>query len=233
MTTTVVGVSPAATNSTFNGDANMSTTPVNRPSTDTESIREKITESTGGAPAFRTDSTPEREHFLVRLPSNALDRLSGIAANIGMTVLRIVLAFVYLWFGVLKVIGHSDVFGLVQATVPWFDAHWFVPTLGVIEILLGIGLFLGRARRLVLIGIMGHLIGTFLTFIDAPSWMMHNGNLLLLNMNGEFVLKNLVLITGAFVLLGATKSKVPWLGIRLPFTRQPSADEAPIPRAGA
>ena len=232
MTTTVAGVSPTA-NSTFYGDANMSTTPVNRPSTDAESIREKITEPADRATAFDTVSTPEHEHFLVRLPSNALDRLSGIAANIGMTVLRIVLALVYVWFGVLKLVGHSDVFGLVQVTVPWFDAHWFVPTLGVIEVLLGIGLFVGRFRRLVLIGVMGHLIGTFLTFIDAPSWMMHNGNLLLLNMNGEFVLKNLVLITGAFVLLGATKPKTPWLGIRLPFIRQPSAGEAPIPRAGA
>lgn len=211
----------------------MSTTPVNRPSSDAESIREKITEPAAGPTALHTDSTPEHEHFLVRLPGNAVDRLSGLAANIGLTVLRVVLALVYLWFGVLKVIGHSDVFGLVQATVPWFDAHWFVPTLGVIEILLGLGLLFNRMRRLVLLGVMGHLVGTFLTFIDAPSWMMHNGNLLLLNMNGEFVFKNLVLITGAFVLLGATKAKTPWLGIRLPFHRQPSAGEAPIPRAGA
>lgn len=212
----------------------MSTTqPVNRPSTNAEPIREKITEPAVAAPAFDTDTATERQHFLARLPANAMDWLSGVAANIGMTVLRCVLALVYVWFGLLKVTGKSDVFGLVQATVPWFDAHWFVPALGCIEILLGIGLFVGRARRLVLIGIMGHLAGTFLTFIDAPSWMMHNGNPLLLNMNGEFVLKNLVLITGALVLLGATSTSSSRLGIRLTFRRQPSVGEAPVPRAGA
>jgi uncharacterized membrane protein YphA (DoxX/SURF4 family) len=170
---------------------------------------------------------------LARVPTQALDWVSRVAANVGMTVLRCVLALVYVWFGVLKVTGKSDVFGLVQATIPWFDAHWFVPALGSVEILLGIGLFVGRARRLVLVGIVAHLLGTFLTFIDAPSWMMHNGNPLLLNMNGEFVLKNLVLITAAVVLLGATSSTSSWLGIRLAFRRQPSAGEAPIPRAGA
>ncbi len=212
----------------------MSTTePVNRQSSDAESIREKITEPAVAAPGFDSETTTEHVRLLARLSAHPLDWVSGIAANIGMTVLRCVLALVYVWFGVLKVTGKSDVFGLVQATVPWFDAHWFVPALGVVEILLGVGLFVGRARRLVLIGIMGHLIGTFLTFIDAPSWMMHNSNPLLLNMNGEFVLKNLVLITAALVLLGATTSSSSWLGIRLASHRQPSAGEAPIPRAGA
>lgn len=212
----------------------MSTTePVNRPTTNAESIREKITEPPVTPTAFDTDSAPEHQHLLAGLPAHPVEWLSGVASNIGMTVLRCVLALVYVWFGLLKVTGKSDVFGLVQATVPWFDAHWFVPALGCVEILLGIGLFVGRMRRIVLCGIMGHLIGTFLTFIDAPSWMMHNGNPLLLNMNGEFVLKNLVLITAALVLLGATSSTQSWLGIRLAFHRQPSAGEAPIPRAGA
>jgi uncharacterized membrane protein YphA (DoxX/SURF4 family) len=175
----------------------------------------------------------EQERFLARLSSRPLDWVSGIAANIGLTVLRCVLALVYVWFGLLKITGKSDVFGLVQATLPFLDAHWFMPLLGAIEILLGIGLFVGRARRLVLLGIMGHLIGTFLTFITAPSWMMHNGNPMLLNMDGEFVLKNLVLITAAAVLLGATSTTSSWLGIRPTLRRQPSVGEAPIPRTGA
>jgi putative oxidoreductase len=207
--------------------------PVNRPSTSAESIREKITEPTVTAAPLDSGGAAEHHHFLAGLPAHPVDWLSRVAANYGMTVLRCVLALVYVWFGVLKVAGKSDVFGLVQATIPFFDAHWFVPTLGCVEILLGVGLFVGRARRLVLCGIVGHLVGTFLTFLDAPSWMMHNSNPLLLNMNGEFVLKNLVLITAALVLLGATTSTSSWHGIRLTFHRQPSAGEAPIPRAGA
>jgi uncharacterized membrane protein YkgB len=163
--------------------------------------------------------------LLSRLSSNPLDWLSNVAGKIGLPVLRAVLALVYVWFGLLKVIGHSDVFGLVQVTIPWFDAHWFVPLLGSIELLIAIGLVVPQARRIALCGVVAHLAGTFLTFIDAPSWMMHNGNLLLLNMDGEFVLKNLVLISAAVVLLGTTRtsSSIRLGGIRLNLRRQPSA----------
>lgn len=204
----------------------MSTTQgVNRKSTTTEPSGEKITGSTVTPSEPVADPIPAPEHLLARLPSNPLDWLSGLAGKIGMPLLRVVLALVYVWFGVLKIIGRSDVFGLVQVTIPWFDAHWFVPMLGSIEILIAIGLVVPQARRIALIGVVAHLAGTFLTFIDAPSWMMHNGNLLLLNMDGEFVLKNLVLISGAVVLLGATAttSSIRLGGIRLNLRRQPSA----------
>jgi putative oxidoreductase len=205
----------------------MSTTQgVNRKSTTTEPSGEKITGSSVTPAESGTDPIPAPEQLLSRLSTNnPLDWLSNLAGRIGVPLLRTVLALVYVWFGVLKVIGHSDVYGLVQATVPWFDAHWFMPLLGSIEILIAIGLVVPQLRRLALVGVVGHLAGTFLTFIDAPSWMMHNGNLMLLNMDGEFVLKNLVLISGAVVLLGmtATSSSIRLGGIRLNLRRQPSA----------
>jgi len=204
----------------------MSTTQgVNRKSTTTEPSGEKITGPAVTSSESGTDPIPAPEHLLARLSSNPLDMLSNLAGKIGVPLLRTVLALVYVWFGLLKVIGHSDVFGLVQATIPWFDAHWFVPLLGSIELLIAIGLVIPQARRIALVGVVAHLAGTFLTFIDAPSWMMHNGNLMLLNMDGEFVLKNLVLISAAVVLLGmtATSTSIRLGGIRLSLRRQPSA----------
>jgi putative oxidoreductase len=204
----------------------MSTTQgVNRKSTTTEPSGEKITGSSVTLSETGTDPIPAPEHLLAGLSTNPLDLLSNVAGKIGVPLLRTVLALVYVWFGVLKVTGHSDVYGLVQATIPWFDAHWFMPLLGSIEILIAIGLVVPKARRIALVGVVGHLAGTFLTFIDAPSWMMHSGNLMLLNMDGEFVLKNLVLISGAVVLLGmtATSSSIRLGGIRLNLRRQPSA----------
>jgi putative oxidoreductase len=203
----------------------MSTTQgVNRKSTTTEPSGEKITGPAVTLSESGTDPIPAPEHLLARLSNNPLDLLSNLAGKIGVPLLRTVLALVYVWFGLLKVIGHSDVFGLVQATIPWFDAHWFVPLLGSIELLIAIGLIIPQARRIALVGVVAHLAGTFLTFIDAPSWMMHNGNLLLLNMDGEFVLKNLVLISAAVVLLGMTAtSSIRLGGIRLSLRRQPSA----------
>jgi uncharacterized membrane protein YkgB len=140
--------------------------------------------------------------LLARVGSALLDRPSALALRVGPTLLRFALALVFVWFGAMKVTSTSPVFGLVAATLPWFNPHIIVPLLGVLEVALGIGLMIERARRLVLAGLAMHLTGTFLSFITAPSWMFQHGNMLLLTADGEFVLKNLVLVSGALVLLG-------------------------------
>jgi uncharacterized membrane protein YkgB len=75
-----------------------------------------------------------------------------------------------------------------------------VPVLGGLEAVLGIALLLGRAQRAVLLILSAHLAGTFLTFIMAPRLTMQHGNPLLLTADGEFVVKNLVLISAALLL---------------------------------
>ncbi|PPK66778.1 DoxX family protein [Actinokineospora auranticolor] len=117
------------------------------------------------------------------------------------TALRISLGLVFVWFGVLKVTGESPVAELLGATVPWVDQGFLVPALGWVEVVLGLALLVGKPRKLALVAVALHLTGTFLTFIQAPGQVMTDGNPLLLNTSGEFVLKNLVLITGALVLL--------------------------------
>jgi hypothetical protein len=112
---TVSGVCRGRFHSTIFGDANMSTTQgVNRKSTTTEPSGEKITGSATTSSESGMDPIPAPEHLLARLANNPLDWLSGVAGKLGMPLLRTVLALVYVWFGVLKVIGHSDVYGLVS-----------------------------------------------------------------------------------------------------------------------
>ncbi|MEO6088293.1 MAG: DoxX family protein [Umezawaea sp.] len=115
--------------------------------------------------------------------------------------LRISLGVVFVWFGALKVFGDSPVAELVSATVPWADRGFLVPALGWVEIVLGAALLVGRPIRLALIAVAAHLAGTFLVFVQAPSLVLTDGNPLLLNGNGEFVLKNLVLVCAALALL--------------------------------
>jgi putative oxidoreductase len=53
-----------------------------------------------------------------------------------------------------------------------------------------------------LLVLVGHLAGTFLTFVTATSLMFQDGNPLALTSDGEFVVKNLILISAALVLIG-------------------------------
>jgi uncharacterized membrane protein YphA (DoxX/SURF4 family) len=111
--------------------------------------------------------------------------------------LRVSLAVVFIWFGALKIVGSSPVVELVASTVYWVDPDWFVPALGVIEVLVGVGLALGRALRLVLLVLVFQMAGTFLVFVILPNVAFYSGNPFNLTVEGEFILKNLVLLAAA------------------------------------
>jgi len=137
------------------------------------------------------------------LRTGADRRVLGLLRRVSPWLLRASLALTFIWFGALKVAGTTPVAALVADTIAWvpgIDAGWFVPALGAFEVLLGAALLLGRAPRLVLVTLVGHLTGTFLVLIVQPEVAFQNGNPLLLTTEGEFVVKNLVLISALLML---------------------------------
>ena len=103
----------------------------------------------------------------------------------------------------MKVIDRSPVAELVAATVYWLPAEAFVRFLGVWELVIGVGLILGVAMRVVLLLFLAQMLGTFLVLVMQPGTAFQDGNPLLLTTTGEFVVKNLVLIAAGLV-LGST-----------------------------
>jgi putative oxidoreductase len=120
-------------------------------------------------------------------------------------LLRISLGIVFVWFGALKVAGVSSVGGLVAATVPLLDSAWFVPVLGVVEIVIGVAFATGRLLRVVLPVFAAHMAGTFLVLIALPDVAFQGANPLVLTAVGEFVVKNLVLLTAGLVVASGVK----------------------------
>jgi putative oxidoreductase len=123
-------------------------------------------------------------------------------------LLRISLGVVFVWFGALKVFDATPVYDLVAETVYWVDPSWFVPVLGTVEIFIGVGLIVGKALRTVLAALVLQLAGTFLVFVVRPGVAFEGGNPLQLTVVGEFVVKNLVLLTAALV-VGSTITRKP------------------------
>ena len=137
-----------------------------------------------------------------RLPGAALvDRAVEVNQRVAPMLLRMALAVVFVWFGALKLVGSSPVHDLIAQTLPFVDADVAVPVLGAVEVVLGLALAAGVLPRITLLVLCGHLAGTFLTFVTA-SELMWTSNPLELTADGEFVVKNLVLITAAMVLIG-------------------------------
>ena len=121
----------------------------------------------------------------------------------GIELLRISVAVVFIWFGLLKIVDRSPVYDLVAHTVYWVSPDFFVPFLGVWEVVIGVGLLFRLALRLTLFLFWLQLAGTFLVLVLRPDIAFQRGNPLLLTTEGEFVIKNLVLIAAGLV-IGAT-----------------------------
>jgi putative oxidoreductase len=130
----------------------------------------------------------------------ARDRIDQLLRRFSLPLLRASLGLVFIWFGALKVADVTPARELVAGTIPWLDPDWLVPVLGWFEIAIGAVLMSGYLLGWVCAAMVAHLGGTFLTVVMQPEVMFQHSNPLMLTMEGEFVAKNLVLITAALVI---------------------------------
>ena len=135
-----------------------------------------------------------------------LDRIDrkviGFMSSYAILIIRHSLGMVFVWFGLLKVMGVSPVFDLASHIVYWLPSELFVPLLGIWEMAIGVGLLLGKALRVILSLLFLQLAGTFLVLIILPEAAFQGGNPLFLTTEGEFVIKNLVLIAAGLAVGG-------------------------------
>jgi uncharacterized membrane protein YkgB len=137
-------------------------------------------------------------------------RILHVLRRVSLPLLRISLGVVFVWFGGLKVAGVTPVTELVAGTVYWVDPAWFVPALGVVEVAVGAGLIAGRLLRAVLLLFVAQMVGTFLVLVVEPDVAFTDGNPLLLTVEGEFVIKNLVLLSAGLVVASSLRELPPW-----------------------
>ena len=120
----------------------------------------------------------------------------------GMTILRVALGIVFLWFGALKILDQSPVVHFIELTMPWLASRQFIIALGVWEVLIGVGLLTNRFMRFTLGILWLQMAGTLFTVVTAPHVLFIRDNPLLLTLEGEFVVKNFVLIAASLVIGG-------------------------------
>lgn len=157
-------------------------------------------------------STPESARSVPGTLASLYRKLGTILAasqRYTLPLMRVSLGLVYVWFGALKLSDSTPVAQLVAKTVPFIPEHIFVPVLGGVEVLIGLGLILGRFLDLVALVMVGHLAGTFLVLLTQPDLSFQNNNVLELTMTGEFVMKNIVLISAGLVLATRARERAP------------------------
>lgn len=92
----------------------------------------------------------------------------GFLNKYSLTILRISLAVIFIWFGGLKLFGQSPAIELITKTVYWFDPKIFVPILGIWEVVIGICMLFNSLHRPGLFLLALQMPGTFLPLVLLP-----------------------------------------------------------------
>lgn len=151
---------------------------------------------------IRPPADSSENNSLALLAFHLDELLIAVLRRWSITVLRFALGAVFVWFGALKIFGASPVMLLLQQTYSFLPIHAFILFLGVWEMLIGIGIILRRALRCVLTLLCLHLVGTFFALLLNPHHFFVRGVPFCLTADGEFVMKNVVLISAALVIAG-------------------------------
>lgn len=127
-------------------------------------------------------------------------RLIAWMGRHGVPLLRVTIGVVFIWFGALKLFpGVSPAEGLIVSTYPFLPPPLFLPFLGCWEIAIGLGYLSGRLLR-VTVALM------YLQMLGATSPVVLNPDAifaappLVLTLEGQYVVKNLVLLAAAVVI---------------------------------
>jgi uncharacterized membrane protein YkgB len=124
-------------------------------------------------------------------------------AKNGINLLRISIGIIYIWFGALKLIpGASPAEPLIRETLYFLPLHLFIPFLAVWEIVIGLGFFIGKFMRLIILLMFLQMIGAVSPIILNPDAVFVRFPFIL-TLEGQYIIKNVVLIAAAIV-VGAT-----------------------------
>ena len=132
-----------------------------------------------------------------------MDALFVAAQRIAPLLLRISLGIIVLWIGASKFVDPSPVVMLLKASLPFLAFDGFVYAVGVVEVVAALALIFGIGVRYVGLLVLGLFIGTLTIFVISPTVT----GFPFLNVTGQFLLKDLVLLAATVMLIAVDSSK--------------------------
>ena len=121
----------------------------------------------------------------------------------GVPALRVSLAAIFLWFGILKPLGISAAAPLVLSTVSWMpllspDGWWEVP--------IGVCFLFQPLLRIAIALLALQMVGTFMPLVLLPEITWQAGHIPFApTMEGQYIIKNLLIISAALTIGGTVR----------------------------
>ena len=137
---------------------------------------------------------------------NKLDsKFIKIMKNASIPSIRLSFGVIFIWFGVLKPLGLSSAEGLLKSTVIWLPfgspEMWLI-IIGLWEVVIGVFFFFKKTTRIAIILLFLQMVGTFMPLVVLTEVTFQSNNFLLPTLEGQYIIKNLMIISAALVLGG-------------------------------
>ena len=121
------------------------------------------------------------------------------------------LAIIFIWFGILKPLGISPAEPLVRETVTWMpllEPGTWVSVIGWWEVAIGVAFLFRATTRIAILLLALQMVGTFMPLVMLPEITFQSGKIPYgLTMEGQYIVKNLLIISSAMVLGGSVRSR--------------------------
>ena len=125
--------------------------------------------------------------------------------RMSIPLIRLSFGIIYIWFGILKPLGLSAAEELLKSTVTWlpFGApeDWLI-IIGWWEVSIGVFFLFNRTTKIAIILVLIQVMGTFMPLVFLPEVAFQSYNFLVPTLEGQYIIKNVMIVAAAFVLAG-------------------------------
>jgi hypothetical protein len=132
-------------------------------------------------------------------------RFINIMKRTSIPSIRLSFGVIFIWFGILKPLGLSSAEGLLKATVIWLPfgspEMWFI-IIGFWVVVIGVFFFFKKTTRIAIVLLLLQMVGTFMPLVVLTEVTFQANNFLLPTLEGQYIIKNLMIISAALVLGG-------------------------------
>lgn len=119
--------------------------------------------------------------------------------------IRLSFGIIFIWFGILKPFGLSSAEELLKSTVVWLPIGtpelWLI-IIGWWEVVIGVTFLFSKTTRIAIALLFMQMVGTFMPLVLLPDITFQNGNPLTPSLEGQYIIKNVMIISAALLLGG-------------------------------
>lgn len=140
------------------------------------------------------------ESFVQKFDEN----LARFMEKWSIPAIRFSFGIIFIWFGILKPFYLSPAEEFLRKTItflPFGTPDFWLKVIGWWEVVIGVTFLFSKTTKIAIALLFLQMIGTFLPLFFLPE-ATFNGNIFILTMEGQYIIKNVMIISAALVLGG-------------------------------